>query len=539
MLALVQLLAAPPERLHTEAMPTCSRGPKLPPPQVLTTPSAYLEVEVPRYEHAFVVLLSPAAAQGAMRQALAAQLAAAAQQVATVHDEWDILFAEALVEAESRLLPRIEEAGGAVCLFFSAGFHAPRSFDGDCTGRDAFFPWLQRTILHLDADDPRRFPRSPAADSTSAAAEIEGFDERLQAFVRATRDESYRAFNPSVSEDGETGEGWVAFRVSNNTRCSGVDIWAYTGLTQRLLSEVGLCRLDAEFSLPLTPSCRYVDVDFAMLAEGSAEEGGPWTESHGMITGFEDARLFRLDGRWAMLLTLPVHVWPAGASGTRVALALLDREMRVESGRLLSIDGPWYTPARFEKNWVPLVVSIGEAEGRPRDVLLLVYSFVPLVLIRPSLRDGRCTHVELVKRRGSLSIRPVQIEQSSAVGFGTGKFGTNLPLGGSQLIQVSDDRWRAFVHTRFDSFLGPIYNHHLVELARSPTVYGVQASPPFRLPFSNLTQAAKQSIQIVMGAAYRAESDEMIVSYGIGDCSAHLATISLRELGRFAQTRAA
>ena len=55
---------------------------------------------------------------------------------------------------------------------------------------------------------------------------------------------------------------------------------------------------------------------------------------------------------------------------------------------------------------------------------------------------------------------------------------------------------------------------------------------PFRLPSSNTTEARKQAIQMVMGLAVRSEpagdgSTTLLVSYGVGDCSAHLAVVPL------------
>ena len=578
---------------------------KLPAGQVLSVHRAYLEVEVPRYEHAFVALLSPSL-DADTRRGVSDTLRATAQQFAVAQPHLDLLFAEAIVGLASEDSARVEEAGGVLCLFFTRHYRNPRFYEGGATEARAIYAWVDRTIRTPDTEqDPaRRYALSPSGDVLGETREVKGFDKRLQAFARETRDDSYRAFNPSIHGEA-AGEMWVAFRVSNNTRCAGVDVWKYVGLQQMLLSDLGVCRVGEDL-LPVAETCHYVHVDFEVLARQSAQEGGSWTQTQGLIRGYEDPRLFRLNGRWAMLVTVLVSIWSVEASGCRVALVLLDDSLRrVTEARILSIDDMdgAYTPARFEKNWAPFVVKTGSGE----EVLLLAYSFVPLVFLRPSMRDGRCTRVEVVRRDdGSISIRPARPWQqpklngapqvTTAFGFGSPspaqqrltaqqRLNNELPRGGSQLIQLDDGRWMGLTHARVETYLGPLYNTHFVELVPNPTgpaneeddaecarwaaqgecqsnsdfmeescaascasdevksrgLLRLQLSLPFRFPRSNASKAAKQAIQMVMGMTPRrayekkktrwgrtSASGEMIVSYGIGDCSAHLALTTLK-----------
>ena len=581
-------------------------GARLPPGRVLSVHRAYLEVEVPRYEYAFVALVSPAL-DGDTRRGVSETLQATAQQFAVAQPGLDLLFAEALVGPASEDSARVEEAGGVLCLFFTRRHRNPRYYEGASSEARAVYEWVDRTIRSPDSELPppgsaRRYSLSPEGEVLEEAREVRGFDRRLQAFARSTRDASYRAFNPSIHGEA-AGDLWVAFRVSNNTRCAGVDVWRFVGLQQMLISDLAVCQVGEDL-LPIAESCHYVSVDFEALARQSAQEGGSWMQTQGLIRGFEDPRLFRLNGQWAMLVTVLVTIWSVEASGCRIALVLLDDSLRrVTSAHILSVDDTEgaYTPARFEKNWAPLVVKGRGGE----EVLLLAYSWVPLILLRPSMRDGRCTRVEVIRRDdGSMSVRPApwwkepkivgMPQVTTAFGFGSPdeivrqkQHGNELPRGGSQLVQVDDGRWIGLTHSRVETYLGPLYNTHFVELVPNPTgpaneeddeecarwaaqgecesnldfmeescaascasdgvqsrgLLKLQLSLAFRFPHSNASKAAKQAIQMVMGLTPRrayekkkkrwgrlSSSSQMIVSFGIGDCSAHLALTTLKHL---------
>lgn len=513
--------------------------PKQPPGEVLLLERPYLEVEIPRYEHAFVALIAPGLA-GTERSAVYNLLWSSAKRFAETRPNLDILFAEAVVEAHAHDRVPIEEAGGAMCLFISRAHRNPRIAQAACRRRgawsspDGMYRWVEAALVEQKTH-PSKFPLSPAGPSLTRAVEVSGFEEGLQSFVRRTRGPSFRAFNPSVHTDAGNTAAWVAFRVSNNTRCSGTDIWKYKGLDEMLLSDVATCELGSDLR-PAPGSCRYLEVSFEALAAQSVHEGGPWTAAAGFIRGFEDPRLFRLNGQLALLFTVTVHVWRVGAPGCRVAVALLDDERHhATSAVLLSVDPRAdkayraYSAARFEKNWVPLVV--GEA---PSQTLLVAYSLKPLIVLRPSLRDGSCARVILsLSQNGAVALTEAPLLESAAFAFGEESGSGHDELrGGSPFVRVADGRWLALAHVRHELYTGPLYTHNLVELQPSGQNLEAHVASPFRLPSSNTTEARKQAIQMVMGLAVRSEpagdgSTTLLVSYGVGDCSAHLAVVPL------------
>jgi hypothetical protein len=204
--------------------------------------------------------------------------------------------------------------------------------------------------------------------------------------------------------------------------------------------------------------------------------GGP-RRYRASVRGFEDIRLFEVAGTWY---------------GTATACEFNQRERREIA--LLEFDGPDIVralplrgpdPERHEKNWMPLVVD---------GVVQLVYSCGPTVVLGGAVADGA---LEVV------------VEQD-------GPAGTERLRGGSQGVPVPGGH--LFVVHEVDRSQPKMrYLHRFLLLGDDLVVAGL--SPAFTF--------TADRVEFCAGMALR--GDELVLSFGISDAAAGLATLDLDE----------
>jgi tetratricopeptide (TPR) repeat protein len=198
-----------------------------------------------------------------------------------------------------------------------------------------------------------------------------------------------------------------------------------------------------------------------------------------LVAGFEDCRLVWHRGAWWASATVRDRT-PDGTC--QIALLRLEGAVAREE-RLLS-DGV----SRHEKNWMP--VAAGD------DILRFVYSTSPTVLLRYDDETG----IVLPERE--------QLAPPVARAFS----------GGSQVVPF-DDGWLCLIHesVRFDDG-GRVYTHRWLWFDAEWRL--TLLSPPFIF--------LELGVEFAAGLTRR--GDELVVSYGVWDREAWLATVALAEV---------
>lgn len=198
------------------------------------------------------------------------------------------------------------------------------------------------------------------------------------------------------------------------------------------------------------------------------------------VEGFEDCRLFRW--REALYCTATVRDRSPDMR-CEIALLELDAEANIAAMRVLR----GYRDDQHQKNWLPFVVD---------DELHLLYLTDPTTVLRYDQVSGGL-------REHAVDVPPLALEHLR---------------GGSQLTAF-DDGWLYLTHENapVDSWHRR-YLHRFVRLDRAYRVAAL--TEPFRF--------TEQPIEFAAGLAFDAARDELLVSFGIHDYSAHLATIDAR-----------
>ena len=210
----------------------------------------------------------------------------------------------------------------------------------------------------------------------------------------------------------------------------------------------------------------------------------------GLVLGFEDIRLFAWQGAlWciAVLCELTQEGW------RQQVLARIDESgagpYRLVDWRVLEPEGP----RRHEKNWMPLVEPIpGEAGG---ERLRFLYLCDPTRI------------VDEMARTVTGSIPAIAAEEFR---------------GGSQAIEFAGGRL-ALVHEV--GFSGAdnqerLYHHRFVWFDPAYALRGVSRPFIFERP----------GVEFAAGLAWHPDAKRLIISYGVGDGTAWLATVDANEV---------
>lgn len=265
------------------------------------------------------------------------------------------------------------------------------------------------------------------------------------------------AFNPSIAPDGD------GFRLV--VRTANYFISAGVVHEEGVLHNINyLVTLDAD--LAVTAIEPIVD----------PPGGGP-RRYPSRIQGYEDMRLFELDGEWYASATVcdlnPVE---------RREMALL-RFDGARISRVTKLLGP--DERRHEKNWMPFVRG---------DQLAFVYSSRPTLVLEADAASGRTR--TLVKARG-----PAVAERFR---------------GSSQGVRV-DGGHLFVVHETMVHRAAVQYVHRFALLDDDLSLAGVSA------PFS----FTSDRVEFCAGMAAR--GDELVISFGVSDVAAGLAVMDVRQ----------
>jgi glycosyltransferase involved in cell wall biosynthesis len=206
------------------------------------------------------------------------------------------------------------------------------------------------------------------------------------------------------------------------------------------------------------------------------------------IQGYEDLRPFAWRGRlWGVATVLD-----RGPSGLpEIALLKLREEEDSVRVRAVHVQRGMGTD-RPQKNWMPLVRG---------DELLLVYGCDPTVILRVDPETLQAS--ELERSVPSLELSSLR--------------------GSSQAIPI-DEGFLCVIHEAFDSDAGRRYVHRFVRLDRDLAIDTV--SDPFRFEHTG--------IEFCAGLAR--VGDRLLVSYGVEDREACVASVDLDEVVRFLES---
>lgn len=304
----------------------------------------------------------------------------------------------------------------------------------------------------------------------SAAEVFPGFAARP---IQFSCDPPFSPMNPSVHFDGER---WRCLVRTVNYR---IDDGRYYGPGGNEIRT-------RNYLLELTGG---LDTERAV----EMRDDDPTPRSDFPVHGFEDCRLFFVDGRPLATATV-CDFTPHGAR--EIALLSLDpNDYRVLRARTLR--GAW--SAHHQKNWMPFV------ERAPAgDRLRVLYSTLPEVVLEIDLGAGE---------RGDPTVRARSASAAGDLAPG--------PLrGGSQGVCVPGG-WLFVVHTVDASENARTYLHRFVLL--SPELRTCQMSEPFYF--------LRRGVEFCAGLAL--EGDRLVASFGVEDREAHLGVFRIGDvLGR-------
>lgn len=269
---------------------------------------------------------------------------------------------------------------------------------------------------------------------------------------------AWPAFNPSICADGD---GFLMIVRTANYR-----------IEEGVVHDDGILR-NINYLVRIGPDLSVEGIEPIEEAEE------PRRRYPSQVIGYEDCRLFEVDGQWF-------------ASATGCELNPVERREIV----LLSLDGaairairPLSGPhaGRHEKNWMPFV----------RDgVLHFVYSCGPTVVLGCDPQTGRTWFV---------SETPAPARASEL-------------RGGSQGIVLDDGSWLFTVHEVDRSSATARYLHRFVRLDRELRLDRV--SQPFTF--------TSDRVEFCGGMARRA--DQLVLSFGVSDAASGLAVVELGEV---------
>jgi len=220
-----------------------------------------------------------------------------------------------------------------------------------------------------------------------------------------------------------------------------------------------------------------LDADLAIASVRPLDDGPETLRRYpARVIGFEDCRLFQIDGEWY-------------ASATTSEFNPIDRQEIA----LLALDGPSVVsvrplagpnPGRMEKNWMPFLFD-GE--------LHYLYGCGPTVTLRCDRRTGR---LALAAERA-------------------GPRGAEAYRGSSQGVPIGSGRTLFVVHELDQRTPQPIYRHRFVLLGPDLSLKSV--SRPFTF--------TGERIEFCGGAARR--GDELVLSFGVADSASYLAVLPM------------
>jgi hypothetical protein len=146
-----------------------------------------------------------------------------------------------------------------------------------------------------------------------------------------------------------------------------------------------------------------------------------------------------------------------------------------------------YEDDKCQKNWSPFIYN---------DNLLFIYSFSPLVILQPNLKNGKCT---IYKKKEYV-------------------YNYDYFRGGSQGFYIDDDLYFIIHEITFEK--NRVYFHRFIKFNKNLNITHV--SLPFYLE--------ELGIEYITGAIYNANKKEVILSYGKNDIEAKIACMDINKI---------
>lgn len=226
-----------------------------------------------------------------------------------------------------------------------------------------------------------------------------------------------------------------------------------------------------------------------------------------LVIGYEDMRLLKIQGQlWGLAtarmtndknlnemvlcrLSLPTHSRSSAPPDS-------SEPLRIDIDKVLILKG--YEEEKPQKNWMPFCF---------KDELYLIYQMEPLTILKPNLETGYCDRVH-----------------ESRIELNLGQY-----RGGSQLIEY-EAGYLTLVHEMIWQNNRRYYCHRFVYLKHQQPIEDCQYPQLGVAEISPLFYFKEKSVEYVCGLSMTPDRQSLLISFGVNDREAYLATLPTRSL---------
>lgn len=243
--------------------------------------------------------------------------------------------------------------------------------------------------------------------------------------------------------------------------------------------------------------------------------GAVWSMQPGStILGYEDCRLFRWKGAWWASATVRDRHPSMVAEIVLLRLRETDTAFEIVETHVQRGVFDNFVPTTHEKNWTPLVRGdelLFLRWSDPLTVLRIETASLPNMGLQPTLVSEKEPEVVLHSFRGSSQAIPFDLRSGS-------------PSRATDHGESKTAGWLYVTHEAFDH-LGPgrHYTHRLIWLDAQLKVGRV--SDPFYF--------GHKGVEFNCGLAWHPDGRRLLFSFGVSDCSAHLAVVDQEAVRAF------
>ncbi|WP_448564751.1 glycosyltransferase [Trichothermofontia sp.] len=240
----------------------------------------------------------------------------------------------------------------------------------------------------------------------------------------------------------------------------------------------------------------------------------------GLVMGYEDMQLLKIqDQLWglaavrmtnaknlnemAMCRLSPHPSPPVSPPQFTENQDFAGNQARLYIDKVLILRG--YEDEKHQKNWMPLIF---------KDELYLIYQMEPLTILKPNLETGHCDRVH-----------------ESRIELNLGQY-----RGGSQLIEY-EDGYLTLIHEMLWQNNRRYYFHRFVYLKHQRPLADCQYPQLEVAEISPLFYLKEKSVEYVCGLSMTPDRQSLLISFGVNDRDAYLATVPTRSLNQLLSLR--
>ncbi len=226
-----------------------------------------------------------------------------------------------------------------------------------------------------------------------------------------------------------------------------------------------------------------------------------------LVIGYEDMRLLKIQGQlWGLAAARMTNDKNLNEMVLcRLSLPARSRfstppdssePLRIDIDKVLILKG--YEEEKHQKNWMPFCF---------KDELYLIYQMEPLTILKPNLETGYCDRVH-----------------ESRIELNLGQY-----RGGSQLIEY-EAGYLTLVHEMIWQNNRRYYCHRFVYLKHQQPIEDCQYPQLEIAEISPLFYFKEKSVEYVCGLSMTPDRQSLLISFGVNDREAYLATLPTRSL---------